>query len=261
MSAKFKTYKEDSARDKDYYDLPPSINNKGFLYEEYIFELLKQQNLVPTGFTPAGSDDTAPDCKFIWKKKAYNLEIKLNEKADFGQSGLKYNISTKKWYLDGKNTTYHRTMRKNLENIGVPSFVQKAWGSFGVPRLFERASKREKMTWDDKAYDYETFKDDYIPIDNKTFFRYYNSKKVYYIQIGGGYGTYYLGQDPANLKGFTDIIKFDGTIKLRIRKKGSTISPNYRFSTALMIDGNPTKSPFDISQSDSIDFLVANLSK
>jgi len=165
-----------------------------------------------------------------------------------------------KFYIE-RHYVDHIRLSKNLEKFGVSSFVQKEWGSFGVPRLFERASKREKMTWDDKDHDYETFKDAYISIDNNTFFKYYNSKKVYYIQIGGGYGTYYLGQDPANLKGFTDIIKFDGTIKLRIRKKGSTISPNYRFSTALMIDSNPTKSPFDISQSDSIDFLVANLSK
>ena len=260
MSSKYKKYKEDDKRDKDYYDLPPSINNKGFLYEEYIFELLKEENLVPSGFTPAGSDDTAPDCKFIWKNKEYNLEIKLNENADYGQSGLKYNVSTKKWFLDGKTSIYHRTMRKNLENIGVPSFVQKAWGSFGTPRLFERASKKEKMTWDDKEYDYNTFKDQYISLDNRTFFNYYNSKKTYYIQIGG-YGTYYLGADPANLREFTEIFKFDGSVKLRIRKKGSTISPNYRFSTALMIDKKPTKSSFDISKSDSIDFLIANLSK
>ena len=46
---------EDNAQDKDYYDLPTNVNNKGFLYEEYIFELLKDQNLVPAGFTPAGN--------------------------------------------------------------------------------------------------------------------------------------------------------------------------------------------------------------
>ena len=40
---------EDNAQDKDYYDLPTNVNNKGFLYEEYIFELLKDQNLVPAG--------------------------------------------------------------------------------------------------------------------------------------------------------------------------------------------------------------------
>ena len=46
--------------------------------------------------------------------KTYNLEIKLDDKADYGQSGLKYNVNTKKWFLDGKNTIQDRTMRENL---------------------------------------------------------------------------------------------------------------------------------------------------
>ena len=55
------------------------------------------------------------------------------------------------------------------------------------------------------------------------------------------------------------MIKFNGSLKLRIRKKGSSSKPNYRFSTALIVDKKPTKSTFDITQSDSIDFLIANM--
>ena len=40
-----KRHSEDNTQDKDYYDLPSNVNNKGFVYEEYIFELLKDQNL------------------------------------------------------------------------------------------------------------------------------------------------------------------------------------------------------------------------
>ena len=69
-----------------------------------------------------------------------------------------------------------------------------------------------------------------------------------------------MGRDPANISRFTDMIKFNGTLKLRIRKKGSSSKPNYRFSTALLVDKKPTKSTFDITQSDSIDFLIANMS-
>ena len=66
---------EDNAQDKDYYDLPTNVNNKGFLYEEYIFELLKDQNLVPAGFTPAGVDNSAPDCKFLWEGNHIILKL------------------------------------------------------------------------------------------------------------------------------------------------------------------------------------------
>ena len=255
-----KRHSEDNTQDKDYYDLPSNVNNKGFVYEEYIFELLKDQNLVPAGFTPAGADNSAPDCKFLWNGQSYNLEIKLDEKADYGQSGLKYNISAKKWFLDGKNTIQDRTMRENLKQLGVENFVNSrdAWGGSGIPRLFEKKAKNEKITWGDKEYDYKTFPDKYIPIDNNTLSSFYNSKKIYYIHIGG-YGTYYMGQDPAGMSRFTDIRKFNGTLKLRIRKKGSSSTPNYRFSTALLIDKKPTKSNFDITQSDSLDFLIANM--
>ena len=55
--------------------MPSNVNNKGFAYEEDIFELWKDQNLVPAGFVPAGADNSAPDCKFsLWDGKPYNYE-------------------------------------------------------------------------------------------------------------------------------------------------------------------------------------------
>ena len=120
---KGKRHTEDDARDLDYYDQPENIKNKGFIYEKFVFEKLKENNLVPLGFTPAGADNSAPDCKFLWNGNPQNLEIKLDEKADYGQSGLKYNVSTNKWFLDGKNTIQDRTMRENLKELGVEDFV------------------------------------------------------------------------------------------------------------------------------------------
>jgi len=254
-------HSEDRGTESDYWNLPSNYNNKGFLYEELIFNKLNDQGLVPKGFTPAGADNNAPDCKFMWKGEEYNLEIKLDEKADYGQSGLKYNMGTKKWYLDGKNTIQDKTMREQLKSLGVEDFVNstKGWGSVKQPpRKFVRESKREKVTWGDKEFDYANFKDKYIPIDSNTLSNFYNSKKIYYIHIGG-YGTYYMGRDPAKMARFVDMSKFNGSLKLRIRKKGSSSSPNYRFSTALLIDKKPTKSAFDISQDDAMDFLIANM--
>ena len=256
-----RNHSEDNARDVDYWNLPSNWDNKGFLYEELIFNKLNDQGLVPRGFTPAGADNNAPDCKFIWKGDSYNLEIKLDEKADYGQSGLKYNIQTKKWYLDGKNTIQDRTMREQLKSLGVEDFVNSSngWGSVDFPpRKFVRESNREKTTWGDKEFDYANFPDKYVPIDSNTLSSFYNSKNIYYIHIGG-YGTYYMGRDPANMARAVDMARFNGTLKLRIRKKGSSSNPNYRFSTALLIDRKPTPSSFDISQSDSIDFLIANM--
>ena len=151
--------------------MPSNVNNKGFVYEEYIFELLKDQNLVPAGFTPAGADNSAPDCKFLWGVSHITWKLNLMRKQTTGKSGLKYNVSTKKWFLDGKNTIQDRTMRQNLKDLGVEGFV-KVLGMPGEHLEFldflRKKQKNEKTTWGDKEYDYKTFPDKYIPIDTNT---------------------------------------------------------------------------------------------
>jgi len=69
---------------------------------------------------------------------------------------------------------------------------------------------------------------------------------------------YYMQSDPANLKKH-GVKRFDGTLKLRIRRKagGSSGEPwNYRFSTALLIDSPPSVSGFSFDQA-SEDILRA----
>ena len=38
----------------------------GFIYETKIHKALKAEDLVPAGFTPAGSDANAPDAMFLY---------------------------------------------------------------------------------------------------------------------------------------------------------------------------------------------------
>jgi hypothetical protein len=62
-----------------------------------------------------------------------------------------------------------------------------------------------------------------------------------------------MARDPANLQKI-GVKKFDGTLKLRIRRKpgGSRTEPwNYRFSTALLVDKKPTTSGFSLDSSQS----------
>ena len=106
-----KRHSEDNTQDKDYYDLPSNVNNKGFVYEEYIFELLKD-HLVPADSLLQVLIIVLLTVISLKAGQSYNLEIKLDEKADYGQSGLKYNVSTKNGSLTGKNTIQDRTMRQ-----------------------------------------------------------------------------------------------------------------------------------------------------
>ena len=233
------------------------MNNKGILYEAYLFEKLKREGLTPMGFTPAASDSNAPDLKFKWKGTSYNLEVKLDQRADFGQSGLKY--KNDKWELDGNSAPAHVSMREMLRRMGIEDFVNSraGWGGLGQPRLFKLKEDNLTPTWADKEDDYSKFQDKYIPIPNTTVTSYYKGKSINYIHIGG-LGTYYMGGDPAQMIPFTNIPRFKADLKLRIRKKGSSSNPNYRFSLALLLASTPNESEFDISDDASIEILTSN---
>tara|TARA_B100000700_G_scaffold311208_1_gene392753 strand:+ start:39 stop:803 length:765 start_codon:yes stop_codon:yes gene_type:complete len=241
----------------DYYDLPQKMNNKGILYEAFLYETLKDKGLIPRGFTPAASDSNAPDIKFMWKGNSYNLEVKLDERADFGQSGLKYRNA--KWELDGNSAPAHVSMREMLRRMGIEDFVNSraGWGGLGQPRLFKLKEDNLTPTWADKQDDYDKFQDKYIPIPNTTVTSYYKGKNINYIHIGG-LGTYYMGGDPAQMIPFTNIPRFQADLKLRIRKKGSSSNPNYRFSLALLLASTPNESEFNISDDASIEILTSN---
>jgi len=241
----------------DYYDLPQQMNNKGILYESFLYETLKDKGLIPRGFTPAASDSNAPDIKFMWKGNSYNLEVKLDKRADFGQSGLKY--KNNKWKLDGNKAPAHVSMREMLKRMGIEDFVNSraGWGGLGQPRLFKLKDEGMTPTWADKQDDYDKFQDKYIPIPNTTVTSYYKGKSINYIHIGG-LGTYYMGGDPAQMIPFTNIPRFKADLKLRIRKKGSSSNPNYRFSLALLLASTPNESEFDISDDASIEILTSN---
>ena len=213
--------------------------------------------LIPRGFTPAASNSLAPDIQFMWKGNPYNMEVKLNEAADFGQSGLKY--KNNKWELDGSKAPAHVSMREMLKRMGIEDFVNSraGWGGLGQPRLFKLKEEGYTPTWADKEDDYNKFQDKYISIPNNTVTNYYKSKNINYIHIGE-LGTYYMGADPAQMVRFTNMPRFEADLKLRIRKKGSSSNPNYRFSLALLLASTPRESEFDVSDNASIEIITSN---
>lgn len=260
----------ESQSDPDYYDLWESAGaggylksgGGGFLYEDYLFSSLRELGLVPPDFAPAGSSNLLPDLKIrvagvgmkkytsSIPKQVGKVEIKLNISADFGQSGLKWSAG-RNWYLDGASTPEALEMRNLLNRLQVAQKVNAEWGKYGPPRKFTASKKGRDMLSTDYQYDIQNFKDVIMSGSNapqaSTLFTYYGSKGTHYIQIGG-LGLYYMGSDPLQLQKI-GVKKFDGTLKLRIRRKpgGSSTEPwNYRFSTALLIDRSPSKSGFSL---------------
>jgi len=220
---------------------------QGFAYESRVHNKLKSGGYVPAGFSPAGSNASAPDGMFIYGGTTHNLEVKLNLATDYGQGSLNYSQGV--WSLGGANTAAADEMRRLLRSVGVEPFVNRVWGVQGapnkgtvIPAEFTQAMVTE---------DYRKFADKFLAIPSSALHSYYAAKGTYYIQVGG-YGLYYMASNPAGL----DVPQFTPGLRVRIRTKrgGSTPISNYRFTTALQITQRPARSSVDIDR--SLDFLV-----
>ena len=220
---------------------------QGFAYESRVHNKLKSGGYVPAGFSPAGSNASAPDGMFTYGGTTYNLEVKLNLATDYGQGSLNYSQGV--WSLGGANTAAADEMRRLLRSVGVEPFVNRVWGVQGapnkgtvIPAEFTQAMVTE---------DYRKFADKFLAIPSSALHSYYAAKGTYYIQVGG-YGLYYMASNPAGL----DVPQFTPGLRVRIRTKrgGSTPISNYRFTTALQITQRPARSSVDIDR--SLDFLV-----
>ena len=219
---------------------------QGFAYESRVHNKLKSGGYVPAGFSPAGSNASAPDGMFIYGGTTHNLEVKLNLATDYGQGSLNYSQGV--WSLGGANTAAADEMRRLLRSVGVEPFVNRVWGVQGapnkgtvIPAEFTQAMVTE---------DYRKFADKFLAIPSSALHSYYAAKGTYYIQVGG-YGLYYMASNPAGL----DVPQFTPGLRVRIRTKrgGSTPISNYRFTTALQITQRPARSSVDIDR--NLDFL------
>lgn len=231
-------------------------DNKGLLYENKINKSLKKAKLQRPTFQGAGSDSNAPDAELTLKGKPYKVEVKLDLKVDFGQGSLDYDLEKKKWKLGGADTDSAKQMREFLEVLGVPRIVNQKWGRHGAPRKFTVPTSQ--YTQKDVDHDYARFTDFFVQVPSDSVAKYYASKKTYYIQVGGGYGFYWMGNDIARL----GITKFMVNLRLRVRLKrgGSNPINNYRFSTALQAV-SLTKSSADLDNPEYLQALSARYGK
>ena len=216
-------------------------NNKGFQYEVEIYNILKSNNLTPPTFKPAGGGH-GPDGMFMFHGQPYNFEIKLDQKADYGQVQLNYKNGS--WDFGGSN----EEAKELYNSLGVLDFVRKQWGKSGQPRKGSVSSR--DFTQDDVSHDYSNFKNAYMTVPASLLASHYGKKGTYYIQVGG-VGFYHLKKDEAKL----GTPQFDATLKLRIRIKrtGSSRLNQYGFLTALKIDKKASKSKFDMDK--DLEFL------
>ena len=205
--------------------------NLGTLYESKVNQNLKAAGIQQANFRPAANSNTLPDAEIRIRDTNHKIEIKLDAVHDFGQGSLKYDLDKEKWALAGKSDEAGQQMRDFLNSLHVVELVNKTWGKYGVPRKYTVPAN--KYTKGDVDHDYKSFKDIKITVPNDSIANYYNTKDTYYMQIGDGFGFYYMGRDIAGL----GVPEFSATVQLRMRIKRSHSFPihSYGFATAIMI--------------------------
>lgn len=208
--------------------------NFGDAYEEKLFDALKTKLVLAPG-TLRGGAGGGPDLKFSHRTRVYNLEAKLDLKADYGQKMLRWSIT------EGWNWCKEDQSTKLYDNLGVLTYLNS---KKRIPNKHRK--KNSALTMADKKQDQTMFEDNSLHVDINSLRTFYANKKVFYIQIGGGFGFYYLAHDPAKLS----VPQFDAEFTLRLRAKTIHSTPvhQYGFYAVLKVRSRPqpVKSAFNI---------------
>lgn len=206
--------------------------NKGDSYEEKIFQVLQEKNVLSPEVKRGGSSNK-PDLIFLHQSRSSSLEVKLDLKADYGQKMLKWEEGVWSWRVDDSVTQLY-THLKILDYINNKKIIPNR---YTIPK--------EQITQAQKTEDQKQFEDK-REVDINALYQYYTNKNCYYIQIGG-YGFYHLEQDILEL----GTPQFKCKMLLRLRAKTIHSQPlyNYGFYAVLKIAGKPQQiSPYDLEE-------------
>ena len=233
------------------------VYNYGDAYEADIFEILDDKGVLKAGKKRAGAAGNKPDAVFVHNGKEYNLEIKKDETADFGQKYLRWEQVAGEgaqfvWSQDDSTT-------KLYTKCGILDFANNVESA----KLFltnKTQKKKEDITEMDKYEDLKFFDMKLkIPQEDDLLAQFYNEKEIYYIQIGTHQkktcGFYHLGSDPAGL----GTRRFDGYMLVRLRAKPIRSKPVYNYGLQATLKYIPklksaSPSQFDMEEKDSLVF-------
>ena len=226
--------------------------NKGIKYEEKIFKICENKNLIFPGTVIAGSGNSS-DIILNYNTKKLRVEIK-SKGADYGQKIIHY--KNKKWVW-GKPDE----ITKLYDYMGVlkeisPSFVPRNANHKNLKNWSE--IKKKQISFDEKKFDQSNFEKNNIPCNKQILFNYYAIRDCYYIQIDKS-GFYHMKKDIFNLG--TD--QFDGEVSLRLRAKQihnhdpKTKKPTpwwYNFFAVMKLSKPPKLSKYDLDTSSNREF-------
>jgi hypothetical protein len=211
--------------------LDETIGAGGAEYEAKVHSILKSANVpgLDVGTGGAGySRHGAGDIEATLNGEPFNIEVKLNSKAQMGSGSLQYNPETGEFtptkgltasadeadlaLIISTAKTKTQALNNYLNELSkIPPSIHASYAKNGIPfvatksALLDLKERKLMAACNVKA----TLTADHIA-------RLYNKKGVFYIQIGGA-GLFHLGSDPLGL----GVPKFAGEANIEIRLKSA----------------------------------------
>ena len=208
-------------------------------YEQLVVDALETEG-IQGSMPEAHADATGPDAEFVIDGEPYYLEIKLNTKAQMGDKAVGYSPKTGKFTLSKKayDDEVYKQIGKTLKagEQAIKNWLMAlrdpvrpgsmAWEKDDINALNWRTTSRkffpaqEAGLQNAASFGYGAGKEK-IELPSNFVNKMYNSKDIYYIQIGGK-GLYYMGEDKANLfPPDSDVGEFGGEITLELRPRAN----------------------------------------
>lgn len=195
----------------------------GYQYEEAVISVLKSVGVTGNITAGAGASAAAADADIKIGDKIYNIEVKMDGKAQMGGTSLRYfpdgvviddpadpNAKPQKFVIVSKSVEDDTVEMMEAALAPLEQDLNNFLAAIGAAKL---PATVEKERWVQAVAD-GLLKPLNVKVKRTTKFiiNHYAKKGVDYIQIGGA-GLFYLANNPANLP----IPQLDGEINIELR--------------------------------------------
>lgn len=198
-------------------------SQKGFDYEDKVLKTIKSAGIIGLIDKNAGPNPNLPDADFKIGSSIFNLEVKLNDKAQMGGSSIVYNKLLQTYDFateideEIKKTLFEAVKSKQTELDKLIDYIKLEEKNCFVTEKFPLVCS--KQTWQ-MAQKNNLLVNVRIPCSIEFLKSHLCKKNVFYIQIGGK-GLYHIGKNPANIP--VEEIKGNFTVEIRTGRSGSKL--------------------------------------
>jgi len=255
---------------KTFFEATGMALNKGYEYEKRVIEVLKQTGIVGNIHSAAGASSAVADADFKISDKIYNLEVKMDHRAQMGGVIIRVDpnvglIELAKQDLDADT---EKLVIENVENKmkdikKLLTFLRKQ-----EPKELQKNILSVPFTVSVDAWQAAVSKGLVKSINRKIsnsvkfITDHYKEKQTFYMQIGKS-GLFYLDKNPAKLP--IPQIKGGLNIEMRVSPSGPRENKTFGVQTyniTLRAQGRldfKGKSSYTLDDPKSINILIMNM--